>query len=532
MSIEQPSVLIVAEDTATGRALTERLRGANFSVLVAQNGRPAVEAARAQPDLIVLSSQRAADDKTRSVCEILKRQAETALIPIVYISASPASASDRAHGLESGADAYLADPVDDHELLATIRALLRIRAEHSRSIQSERQARHLAEQADHLKDEFLAMLSHDLRTPLMAILGWTELLKTNGVAGDGQMAEGIEVIARNAKAQAQLVDDLLDVSRIISGKLQLRRKLVALPPIVEAAIESLQIDIRHQHLSVERRVAANLGLVSGDPNRLQQIAWNLISNAIKFSGDGNRILIRIEQVGSQLHLSVADHGTGIDPQFLPFVFDRFRQADTSTGPARSGLGLGLAIVRQLAELHGGSVSAESAGRGLGSIFTLSLPVAEVSGGCVAAAVGDAPQDGRVSSDASTSLDGLTLLVVDDEPDAVDLLRRLLQQRGARVLTARNADEGLRLFESGLPDVLVSDIAMPGEDGLAFIRRVREIETDVDHQTPAIAVTAFARDEDRARVMSAGFSAYIAKPMEPSQLVSLIRGLCRKRAGIQ
>lgn len=526
MSVDRPRILVVDDDEVKRNSLDRLLREQGYEVDLAVDGPEAAQKVRSLPDLVLLDIKRP-DASGFDLCQVVKSNPETAAIPVIQLSTS-AGASDRIQGLQSGADAYLTHPIDEAELLATVHCWLRARREAVRLVEAERLAREQAEEADHLKDEFLAMLSHDLRTPLTAILGWAEFLKTNEAA-PGQVAEGIEVISRNAKAQARLLEDLLDVSRIISGKLQLFRAVVGLPPIVESALESLQLELRARRVSVKTSIQPQLGSVYGDASRLQQVVWNLLSNAIKFTPPGGQIEVRIQQSGGSVDLKVVDNGVGIDGSFLPFVFDRFRQGPNSL-KGRKGLGLGLAIVRHLVELHGGAVFAESAGRHLGSTFTVRLPA--VSGLVAETAGPDLVREGATDAHDAFNLRGITLLVVDDEPDTLHLLRRILDRRGATVLTAASADEGIQLFESALPDILLSDIGMPGENGLAFIRRVRHTERDVEHQTPAIAITAYARQEDRLEAMAAGFNAYVAKPVVPKELVNIIAGLCHRAPAAQ
>jgi PAS domain S-box-containing protein len=406
-----------------------------------------------------------------------------------------------------------------------------VEEERASLLAAEHSAREEAERINRLKDEFLATLSHELRTPLSAILGWTQLLQTDLLSA-AERREGIEVIDRNARAQAQLIEDLLDVSRIISGKLRLNVERFDLAKLVAAAVESVQTatDAKRIHVTVDCDPEA--GALTGDPNRVQQILWNLLSNAVKFTSEGGAIDVSTKKKGHEIEISVADNGQGIDPQFLPYVFDRFRQADASTTRSQGGLGLGLAIVRHLTELHGGIVHARSEGKGTGSVFRICLPVVS------AIAEGDLLPESpsRVAhrpptADRTTDLTGISLLIVEDQSDTRDLLCRILSRSGADVRVAASAADGVASFAERRPDVLLSDIGMPGEDGYACLRRIRELEASRNSEpVPAIALTAFAQAEDRGRALQAGFRVHISKPVIPSELVAVIGGLCGRSAG--
>jgi PAS domain S-box-containing protein len=397
----------------------------------------------------------------------------------------------------------------------------------------EQVARAEAEAANRAKDEFLATVSHELRTPLNAIVGWGRMIRDSKLDDKG-LTHALDIIERNAKLQAQLIDDLLDVSRIISGKLRLTVMPVELPPVIEAALDVIRPAAEAKNIRLQVMLDSNAGLVSGDPDRLQQVIWNLLSNAVKFTGKGGRVQVTLEQVDSHVLITVSDTGKGIAPEFLPYVFDRFRQADSSITRLHGGLGLGLAIVRQLVDLHGGSVQAQSPGVGQGATLSLQLPViiAHGSGRFAlnaeeANASGAALQGGFGSS---PSLEGLNVLVVDDEPDARDLMTAILEERKAKVTTVASAAEAYETIEWLRPDVIISDIGMPGEDGYSLIRNVRLREArDRQGWRPAIALTAHARVEDRMRALSAGYQAHVAKPVEPAELVAVIASLVRPLA---
>jgi CheY-like chemotaxis protein len=393
-------------------------------------------------------------------------------------------------------------------------------------------ARKEAEEANRIKDEFLATLSHELRTPLTAIIGWSSMLRGNKL-DETATATALETIERNAQAQAQIVEDLMDVSRIITGKLRLDVQTIELDSIISAAVDAIRPAAEAKNIRFQSLLDPQAGPVSGDPSRLQQVIWNLLTNAVKFTPKGGRAQVRLERVNSHVEITVSDTGQGIPPEFLPHVFDRFRQADQTHTRAHGGLGLGLSIVRQLVELHGGTVLAESAGVGQGATFVVQLPV------MVARWQAGQPERRRPTGgggggggalECPPLLAGLRVLVVDDEADARVLLRAMLEQCGSEVLTAASADEALELFEQWKPDVLVSDIGLPEEDGYSLIGRVRKLEAGRNGRVPAIALTAYARAEDRVRALKAGFQVHVPKPIEAVELVTVVASLA-SRTGI-
>jgi PAS domain S-box-containing protein len=390
-------------------------------------------------------------------------------------------------------------------------------------LEAERSARAEAERTSRIKDEFLATLSHELRTPLSAILGWTQIL-TSGTKDPADLAEGLKTIERNARAQTQIIDDLLDMSRIISGKVRLDIQRIDLASIVQAAVETTLHAANAKGVRIHTVLDPRAGLVSGDPNRLQQIFWNLLTNAIKFTPKDGSVQVRLERVNSHLEVSVTDTGEGIAPEFIPHVFDRFRQADASTTRRHGGLGLGLSIVKQLVELHGGSIHVRSNGIGQGATFIIDLPMTVLHGDAE-------PHTQRRHSRSSplliglpqvwAKIEGVRVLIVDDEPDARALIKRLLEDAGASVTTAAESSQATQLIQSGNFDVLISDIGMPREDGYALIRRVRSLDPSIGGNIPAIALTAYGRAEDRIKAVSAGFHMHITKPVEPAELITLV-----------
>lgn len=394
-----------------------------------------------------------------------------------------------------------------------------VEEQRAKLLESEQAARSEAERTGRLKDEFLLTLSHELRTPLNAILGWSQLLR-RGKPDMARIAHGLEVIERNVRAQGQLIDDLLDMSRIISGKLRLNVQRVDLVAVIEAALETVRLSAETKNIHIQKVFAPFVGIVSGDSARLQQIVWNLLSNAIKFTPKGGRVQVVLERVSSHVEISVTDTGQGIQPEFLPYVFDRFRQADASTTRNHGGLGLGLAIVKHLTELHGGSVRLKSVGEGKGATFIIALPLV-----AVAEFVPNSNMEG-LADDTHLRLDGVKVLVVDDEPDACELIRLVLEEYHAEVITAASAQEALDLLECEQPDVLVSDIGMPQEDGYQFIHKVRMLDPARGGKIPAVALTAYARAEDSKLAILSGYQIHVTKPVEPSELVAVVFDLTK------
>lgn len=395
------------------------------------------------------------------------------------------------------------------------------------SLIQEQMARTEAEDANRLKDEFLATVSHELRTPLHAVIGWAHMLRTGGL-DEATTIRAIETIERNAKSQAQLIEDILDVSRVITGKLHLNIGLVDFASVINAAIDSVQLAAESKDIQLEVTLDPSARRVSGDPSRLQQVVWNLLSNAIKFTPAGGRVRVRLERAGTDAQISVSDTGEGINSDFLPFIFDRFRQADGTSTRKHGGLGLGLAIVRHLVEQHGGTVSADSAGKGLGTTFTIRLPLAAAQKG----AKGRRKEtESLLTSERPNSqlkplpsLEGVQVLIVDDEQDTLGMLAVMLTEYRAKVQTASSAAEALEVLQWYKPDVLVSDLAMPDEDGYSLIGKVRALSAEDDKPIPAVALTAYVRIEDRVRALSAGFNMFVPKPVEPSELITAIANL--------
>jgi signal transduction histidine kinase/CheY-like chemotaxis protein len=399
------------------------------------------------------------------------------------------------------------------------------------SLEAEQSARGEAERASRMKDEFLATLSHELRTPLNAILGWSHMLRRPEVA-PRDVQRGAEVIERNARAQSTIIEDLLDMSAIISGKVRLHMLPLDMAAALRTAVDTSRPTAEAKQVALTLDASGVEGAqVSCDPNRLQQVLWNLLTNAIKFTPAGGRVAVRAAQDDTGVLIEVDDTGEGISADFLPYLFDRFRQADASSTRRHGGLGLGLSIVKHLVELHGGIVTARSAGPGRGATFTVTLPVLGEESAASSQAPDERPAASRdgVHAEGWADIAGKRVLVVDDDTDARELVRRLLEECAVDVATAASAAEAFQRLQQEHFDALVSDIGMPGEDGHALLRRVRAMPDRVKAQTPALALTAYARAEDRAKAMQAGFQLHAAKPVDPAQLVALVDALVRKRA---
>jgi PAS domain S-box-containing protein len=395
--------------------------------------------------------------------------------------------------------------------------------ERERLLANERIARAEAENANRLKDDFLATVSHELRTPLTAIMGWSQLLRRN--PSPEALQEGLQIIERNSRAQAKLIEDLLDLSRIITGKLRLETTNIRLGDVIHDALRAVEPAASAKEIQLQPVLDPNAPVISGDATRLQQVVWNLLTNAIKFTPKKGRVQVFLEQVNSQLEISVVDSGEGIAPEFLPHLFTRFSQADSSTTRRHGGLGIGLAIVRQLVELHGGRVEARSEGKDKGTTMIVRLPIRAV--------LGQRSSDATAATSSATrrqelvSLEHARILVVDDESDACEMMRHLLEPTGAKVDTATSAAQAFEIASAHQHDLLLLDIGMPEEDGYSLLRRIRRLRPGEGGDVPAIAVTAFARREDEHRAVLAGFQLYIAKPFEPAELLESVARVLRR-----
>ena len=416
--------------------------------------------------------------------------------------------------------AYQPEHVTAMSMAANLTA---VAIENVRLLKLERSAREAAEESNRLKDEFLATVSHELRTPLTAILGWARLLEGGGL--DSQVTQqAIDTIWRNAKAQAQIVDDILDVSRIITGNLYIDLHPTEVVPVVKNAINVVRPTADAKGIKIETQLGNSPIRVAGDANRLQQVIWNLLSNAVKFTNNGGRVLVKVTQANSAVEISVTDTGQGIPREFLPYVFDRFSQADSTTTRHHGGLGLGLAIARHLVEIHGGTIRAQSRGEGEGATFTITLPLLET---VVTTPEMPPAMEKSLAPAQQQLLSGVNVLLVDDDSDTLSLMAIALKRRQANVTAVSSAGEAMQAIRQKRPDVLVSDIAMPDEDGYRLIEKVRSLENGSSSDIPAVAITAYAKDEDRERALSSGFQIYLAKPIELTELVSVVARAARR-----
>jgi signal transduction histidine kinase/ActR/RegA family two-component response regulator len=399
----------------------------------------------------------------------------------------------------------------------------RRRAEEERAelLKRERAARAEAEKANRLKDEFLATLSHELRTPLNAVIGWARMLNSGRLDRENSR-HALEVIERNAWAQKQIIEDILDVSRVITGKLQINPSPVDLVAVTDAALDAVRPAMEAKEINIETIIDANLRMISGDADRLQQVIWNILSNAAKFTPTGGRVKIAVNQTNTHAQIQVSDTGPGIDPAFLPYVFERFRQADGSTTRTHGGLGLGLAIVRHLVELHGGTIGVQNGENGVGAIFTIRLPLP--SGELHNDVLRASSTVGAETQSETPSLEGLRILIVDDETDALDLISVELAQHGARVSAVTSAEKALEVLDREEFDLLISDIGMPEMDGFDLMRQVRKREEGKNKRIPSVALTAYARVQDRMQAIMAGYSTHVAKPVEPHELLTVVASL--------
>lgn len=405
----------------------------------------------------------------------------------------------------------------------------RANAERLHLLEAERYARGEAEKASRMKDEFLATLSHELRTPLNAVLGWASVLRTRRLQGD-ELFRGIETIERNARVQAQIIDDLLDMSRIISGKVRLDVQKLDLVSVLHEAVETVRTAAEAKNVQLEFHPPAQPANITGDPARLQQVFWNLLNNAIKFTPRDGIVVVQLEQSHSKIEVSVNDTGEGIAPEMLPLVFDRFQQADSTTTRRHGGLGLGLSIVKQLVELHGGTIRVSSPGLGMGATFVVDLPLAAAPQSAEESMQPQARRHAALDM-PDISLPDVRILVVDDEADARTLLRRMLSMAGAAVSCAASAAEAFQRVSEEEFDILICDVGMPGEDGYSLIRRIRALPDPARRNTPAVALTAYVRPEDRTDAIRAGYQYHLGKPAEPAELLAIVQSLTVLRSKV-
>jgi len=533
--------ILLADDNADMRDYVRRLLSPKYDVEAVGDGETALGLARYSDFDLVLSDVMMPKLDGFALLKALRGDERTRTIPVILLSAR-AGEEARVEGMGAGADDYLIKPFSARELLARVEAhlnLQHVRRESEQALMdlmvSEQKARADAELANKVKDDFLAMLSHELRTPLNAIIGWSHLLKKGTLTEQDRM-RGIDAIDRNAAAQSAIIDELLDVSRIVTGKLRLETKPVELASVIDAAIDAVRPAAEAKAIQIGTSVERNAGFVDGEALRLQQVIWNLLSNAVKFTPRGGRIDVALARAGSDLRVVVSDTGEGIDPEFLPYIFDRFRQADSSAKRVHGGLGLGLSIVRSLVEMHGGEVRAASDGNGKGATFTVSIPMIPAASLEEATAnafetltSGLKWQDGDnlpASELNQNLLSGLKVLTVDDQQDTRELITLALGRYGAEVRTSDSASSALKMIADWKPHVVVSDIGLPGMDGYDFMRRVRELEGDGE-RIPAIAVTGYAGALDESKALNAGYEIHLSKPIELNELANAIAKLSRK-----
>jgi len=542
--LNERRALVVPPTGADARAMGKLFSGNDISFLICATIDKLCEALR-MGAAVALLSEEALLAQPEDLLGCIAKQPVWSDLPLIVLSRSGSESPALATVIPRLGNVSMVErPVRTSTLISVVRSCLRARErqylvrehllqrelaqkEREHLLDSERAARSEAERSSRIKDEFLATLSHELRTPLNAVLGWAQVLH-RAPSDAREVARGVAVIERNARAQAQIIEDLLDMSSIISGKVRLDVQRLDLASVVEATVETVKPAAQAKDIRLQVVLDPGAGPVRGDPSRLQQVLWNLLTNSVKFTPKGGRILITLARVNSHLEIEVTDNGEGIAATFLPHVFDRFRQADASTTRSHGGLGLGLSIVKQLVELHGGTITAKSGGPAMGATFRITLPVM---------ATADEPPDAPPREHPRSAnqqplgvgdmgeLGGVRVLVVDDEPDARALIQRLLQDCHANVVTAASADEAFKMLIRESPDVLVSDIGMPGEDGYSLIRRVRSLN-DARAHIPAVALTAYARVQDRVKAIQCGYQLHLSKPVEAVELVAMVESLAK------
>jgi len=516
------------EDCETYRRYLLRDQEYQYTVVTAGLAREGLALSRQyQPDIVLLDYQMP-DMTGLEFLSQLKAQPHQSELPVVMVTGR----GDEAIAVQSikmGAQDYVTkEQITPESLRSTVNGAIEIARLHiqlQKQVELEQAARAEAEKANRVKDEFLAVLSHELRSPLNPILGWAGLLRS-GKLDETTTAEALEVIERNAKLQAELIEDLLDVSRILQGKLSLSAHPVALAATIRAALEIVRLPAAAKSIDIEINLTAEMGQILGDATRLQQVFWNLLSNAVKFTPKGGRVTVQLEQVGDRAQITVGDTGKGILADFLPHVFDSFRQADGSTTRQSGGLGLGLAIVQQIVELHKGTVWAESRGEGLGATFTVRLPLMPIQPAI----------EPLTASTRSLDLSGVRVLVIDDEADSLEFIAYILEQAGASVITATTADEAFAALTQSQLNVILSDIGMPDMDGYRLMQQIRARSPEQggtvlafsEAMLPAIALTAYVAETDQQQAFSAGFQAHLSKPVDPERLVAAVSDLCNSK----
>jgi signal transduction histidine kinase len=520
------TLILNCDDTVQTRyAKTRVLRQAGYDVIECVSGGEALQKTRElMPDLILCDVQ-LSDMSGLDVCRRIKEDAITGVIPVIQISATFVTKDHQREGLKHGADIYLTEPLEPKELETVVSVLLRLARTEAglrEALARERAARAQAEEATQLKDEFLANLSHELRTPMNIIIGWSHLLR-QGPLDESQRQRATEAIERAARSQAQLIEDLLDVSRIVTGKFRLVMQEIDVGRVLQLASDSLRLVAQAKAVTINLARETEDARVSGDPDRLQQVFWNLLSNAVKFTPAGGRVDVSLSPIADSVSIMVKDTGVGIDPAFLPFVFDRFRQADSTSTRRHSGIGLGLAIVRHVVELHGGSVKADSGGEGQGATFTVTLPLVK----SLHAALVQKGDEPLVLGGYGQPV--ISVLLVEDDPDAREVIAAGLTKVGFEVHSVSGAVKALELLDVWLPDVVVSDIGMPGMDGYEFARLLRARPVERGGKVAALALTAFAGIGDVARARASGYQEHLSKPVSPEVLARAIVALKHRKS---
>ena len=529
-----PARILLVDDIDTDRTALAALLEPLGQVVAAHSGQEALEATLRHDFAVIVIDVQMPGMDGYATGQLLREQERTRYTPVIFVTGS-GDLSPAAHGYRLGTFDFVTSPFDSDVVRARVGVLTtlwqrgqkleaqaaELRAQ-AMAAERERAAREVAEAANRMKDEFLAVVSHELRTPLNAILGWAELLSA-GTLAPGRVRRGLETIARNARMQARLVEDLLDVSHIIAGQLAITRMPTDLAAIAQGAVQTVALQANAKHVEIEVSIEAGEHEVLGDAARLQQVVSNLLSNAVKFSSEGGRVELTLSRRGDRQLLHVVDHGIGIDASFLPSVFDRFHQAEQPGTRPRGGLGLGLAIARRIVEMHEGDIVAASDGEGRGASFTVRLPSADRDDAVPADR--SLPPSGQPMPAAlpRPRLEGLRVLFVDDEPDARELVTMVLGDAGATVRAASSAAEALALIEREAFDVMVSDIAMPGEDGYSLMRKVSARPM----APPGIALSAFTSAHDRQRALSAGFTTHLPKPLHAPALIAFVDRLARR-----
>ena len=504
-----------AADAAVVRAMLERVR-TPFEIKVVNRLESGIRALNQADIDVVLADLNLPD--SYGLDTFLALQAACPQLPIILLTGlEDEEIAEQA--LKQGAQDYLVKNQIDGRLLDRS---IRYAIERKNILRENLRLYNEAARASRAKDEFLAMLSHELRTPLTAILGWAVMLR-DGKLPPPNVTRALSSIEQNARLQGRIIDELLDTSRIITGKLHLNVEPLTLVNVIRSAIDSVHVAADAKQLTIACNLDPEVPPISGDPGRLQQVLWNILSNSVKFTPNGGRIKITLRNADRQAEILVRDNGAGIGKDVLPHIFERFRQADSSTSRAHGGLGLGLAIVRHLVEMHGGTVEAFSQGEGRGAEFKLRFPVLHSN-------TGQSPGQ-LVRPSFTPRLDGISVLVVEDEVEHAALLKEILEESGASAIVAVNAEEGFRLLNFRRPDVVLTDIAMSGEDGYSFLKRLRAEELQAGHQrTPAAAITAYGGEEDKRHALSVGFDSFLAKPVEPASVIRLVCDLVRSSPG--